>query len=239
MEVWPSVDLMRGKVVRLIKGEQEKMIVYSDNPVKTAENWEKMKVDGLHIIDLDAALGIGSNSEVIRKIIQKSNLKIQVGGGLHNIRDVEKIFEIGSCRAILGTGIFTGQIDRAKLLKFGAERIIVALDHSEGKIVINGWKQKLALELRPTLQGLWNQGFRLFLSTNVQRDGTLTGLDTSYLDLLHDFSEQIYIAGGISSLNDIRVLNNYKIKGAILGRVIYDRIIDISDALKVTRNECS
>jgi phosphoribosylformimino-5-aminoimidazole carboxamide ribotide isomerase len=239
LEVWPSVDLLKGKVVRLIKGDPAKMIVYSENPLNTAERWENESVDGLHIIDLDAALGSGNNIEIIKEMIQKSKLPVQVGGGLRSIQDVENLVTIGPCRVIVGTGVLTGQIDHSELLKYGSDKIVVALDHSNGKIVVNGWKKKLDIELQPTLQDLWNLGFRLFLSTNVQKDGTLTGFDTSPLTLLNNFTKQTYVAGGISSLNDIKVLKDYKIRGVVLGRVLYDGIINISDALKVSRNECS
>ena len=239
MEIWPSLDLMNGKVVRLIKGDPKNMIVYSNNPIKTAKNWEKTKVDGLHIIDLDATLGLGNNSDIIKNIAQNSNFPIQVGGGLHSIQDVEKALDVGADRAIVGTGLLTGQIDSNKLLEYGPEKIIIALDHSEGKIVVDGWKKRLNLELRSTLKNLWNQGFRLFLSTNVQKDGTLTGLNVASILIINDFSRYVYVAGGVASLEDLKILKKHDVRGVILGRALYDKVIRIGDALKVARDGCS
>lgn len=239
LEIWPSLDLMNGKVVRLIKGDPNDMIVYSNNPIRTAKDWEKTKVDGLHIIDLDATLGLGNNSEIVKKIAQESYFPIQVGGGLHSVQDVEWALDAGADRVIVGTGLLTGQMDSKKLLNYGPEKIVVALDYSEGKIVINGWRKRLNLELRPTLQDLWNQGFRLFLTTNIQRDGTLKGLNATSIDLIDDFSGYVYVAGGIASLEDLKILKKHAFKGAILGRVLYDKVIKISDALKVARDERS
>lgn len=239
MEIWPSLDLMNGKVVRIIKGDPKNMIVYSNNPIEVAKNWKKTKADGLHIIDLDATLGFGNNYDIIEKIVNRSSFPIQVGGGLHSIQDVEKILNIGIDRVIVGTGLFTGQIDSDKLLRYGSEKIVVALDHSDGKIVVDGWKKRLNLELQPTLQNLWNQGFRLFLSTNVQKDGTLAGLNNTSISIINDFTKYIYIAGGIASLEDLKFLKKHGVKGVILGRALYEKVIEINDALEVARNECS
>ncbi len=233
MELWVSLDLMKGNVVRLVRGDPSNVIVYSNKPLETALQWQSMGIDGLHIVDLDAALGLGNNLNIIIQIAKNVNIPIQVGGGLRNIRDVDNMLKIAN-RIVIGTGLFIGQINSSELLQYGAERIVIALDHKNGKIVINGWKKELQLELTSMLKDLWHQGFRLFLSTNTTKDGTLSGFDSSIIKKLEKvYLEGIYVAGGISSINDLIELKNLGVRGVILGRALYDGIIKINDIFKV------
>ncbi len=233
MELWVSVDLMKGKVVRLVRGDPSSIIVYSNKPLETALQWQSMGINGLHIVDLDAALGLGNNLSTIIQIAKNVNIPIQVGGGLRNIRDVDNMLKIAD-RIVVGTGLFTGQINSSELLQYGAERIVIALDHKDGKVVINGWKKELQLELISMLEDLWYQGFRLFLSTNITKDGTLSGFDSSIIKKLGKvYLEGVYVAGGISSINDLIELKNLGVRGVIIGRAVYDGIIRIDDIFKV------
>jgi len=233
LELWVSLDLMKGNVVRLVRGDPSNVIVYSNKPLETALQWQSMGIDGLHIVDLDAALGLGNNLNIIIQIAKNVNIPIQVGGGLRNIRDVDNMLKIAN-RIVIGTGLFIGQINSSELLQYGAERIVIALDHKNGKIVINGWKKELQLELTSMLKDLWHQGFRLFLSTNTTKDGTLSGFDSSIIKKLEKvYLEGIYVAGGISSINDLIELKNLGVRGVILGRALYDGIIKINDIFKV------
>ncbi|MEM3832538.1 MAG: 1-(5-phosphoribosyl)-5-[(5-phosphoribosylamino)methylideneamino] imidazole-4-carboxamide isomerase [Thermoprotei archaeon] len=233
MELWASIDLMKGKVVRLVRGDPSNIIVYSNEPVKIALQWQSMNIYGLHIVDLDAALGLGNNSDTIIQIATNVNIPIQVGGGLRNIRDVNDMLKIAD-RVVIGTGIFSGQINGSELLQYGTERVVIALDHKNGKIVVNGWRKELQLELTTVLKDLWHQGFRLFLSTNTTKDGTLSGLDSGIIKELEKiYLKGVYIAGGISSINDLIELRNLGVRGVILGRALYDGLMKIDDILKV------
>lgn len=233
MELWASIDLMKGKVVRLVRGDPSNIIIYSNEPLRTALQLQNTKINGLHIVDLDATLGLGNNSDIIVQIAKNVNIPIQVGGGLRSIQDVDNMLKIVD-RVIIGTGFFTGQINSSELLQYGAERIVIALDHKNGKIVINGWKEELQLDFVSALRILWDQGFRLFLSTNIIRDGTLSGFDTSIIEKLKKvYRRGIYVAGGISSIDDLLYLKSLGVKGVILGRALYDGLIKIDEALKV------
>ncbi|MGQ9781412.1 MAG: 1-(5-phosphoribosyl)-5-[(5-phosphoribosylamino)methylideneamino]imidazole-4-carboxamide isomerase [Nitrososphaeria archaeon] len=239
MEIWPSLDLMDGKVVRLVRGDPRNMIIYSEDPLKTARDWEEAEVDGLHVVDLDAALGIGNNLYIIKKLAEKVHLPLQFGGGLHSLDDVDKAFKIGVDRVIVSTALLTGKIDALELLRYGANRVVVALDHVCGRIVVDGWRQKLHLELDPTLRAFWDTGYRIFLSTNVGRDGTLTGLDVALLESIRQFLNSMYFAGGIASLRDLEMLKINNVRGVVLGRVLYDKVIRIEEALEVARSGSS
>lgn len=237
MEIWPAIDLFDGKVVRLVRGQPSNMIVYSENPVSVALEWEKRNVTGLHVIDLNAALGLGNNRNIVQKICEKTRLPVQFGGGLHEVKDVEEAFNIGVRRVILGSAIFTGRLNAEDVLSFGKDKIIVALDHRNGKVAIDGWKRVLDMDVRDAIRDLWAKGFRLFLSTNILSDGTLEGVNVDYLKGLGEFLSQTYVAGGISSISDIVVLKKLNVRGVVLGRALYDKVISIDDVLEVVSHD--
>jgi len=237
VEIWPAIDLFDGKVVRLVRGQPSNMIVYSKNPVDVALEWEKRNVTGLHVIDLNAALGLGNNRIIVQKICEKTRLPVQFGGGLHEIKDVEEAFNIGVRRVILGSAIFTGKLNAEDVLSFGKDKVIVALDHKSGKIAVDGWKRVLNMDISDAIRDLWAKGFRLFLSTNIHSDGTLEGVNVNYLKDIKEFLSQTYVAGGISSIADIVVLKKLNVRGIVLGRALYDKVISIDDVLEVISDD--
>ncbi len=237
MEIWPAIDLMDGKVVRLVQGKPSNMIVYSNDPLKVAQEWEKHEVAGIHIVDLNAAFGLGDNRKIVKKICERIKLPIHFGGGLHTIKDVEEAFNIGVSRVIVGSAIFTNKLKVEDILSFGKDNVIVAVDHKNGKVTVDGWKTVLAIDVYDAIKSLWSKGVRLFLSTNTRSDGTLEGINVQYLKKMEEFLKQVYVAGGISSINDLLVLKHMKVKGAVLGRVLYDRIIDIREAVEAVKDD--
>ncbi|MCX8188277.1 MAG: 1-(5-phosphoribosyl)-5-[(5-phosphoribosylamino)methylideneamino] imidazole-4-carboxamide isomerase [Nitrososphaeria archaeon] len=239
MEILPAIDLMDGKVVRLIRGQPSNIIVYSDNPCKVALEWEKSGVPGIHVIDLNAAFGSGNNRKIVKKICENIRLPINFGGGLHTIEDIEEAFSIGVSRVIVGSAIFTRKLELEEVLSFGKDKVIVAIDHKNGKVTIDGWKTVLSIDIYDAMKSLWSRGARLFLTTNTQTDGTLEGIDIQYLKKVEEFLKQVYVAGGISSISDLLILKQMKVKGVVLGRVLYDKIIDIKEALEVAKDDCS
>lgn len=237
MEVWPAIDLFDGKVVRLVKGDPSNRIVYSNEPVKVALEWEKKNVTGIHVVDLNAALGLGDNRSVVKEICGNVSVPVQFGGGLRTIKDVEEAFRVGVSRVILGSAIFYRKIEVDRLLSFGGERVIVALDHRNGKLAVDGWKTVLDISVHDAVRDLWAQGFRLFLSTNTLSDGTLKGFDVGYLKEIGEFLGQTYVAGGISSIRDIVALKRLKVRGVILGRALYEHAISIEKAVEVAYDD--
>lgn len=237
LEIWPAIDLMNGKVVRLVRGQPSNMIIYSDNPLKVALEWEKYEVTGIHIVDLNAAFGLGNNKEIVKKICESIRLPVNFGGGLHSIKDIEEAFSIGVSRIIVGSAIFTNKLEVEDILSFGRDRIIVAIDHKNGKVTINGWKTVLSIDMYDAIKNLWSKGIRLFLSTNTQSDGTLEGVNIQYLKKIEEFLKQVYVAGGISSKKDLLILKKMNVKGIVLGRVLYDKIINIKDVIEVIKDD--
>ncbi len=182
MKIIPAIDLMNGQVVRLYKGDPKQKTVYSDNPVEIAKKWEANGADMLHIVDLDATLGIGSNLSIITKILEEISIPVEVAGGLRDeslILDVVKI----SNRVVIGTLAFKDKELLKKLLvSLGSEKIVISVDHIDGEIVIHGWQDRTGIKLIDAIKEFLDMGFTEFLLTNVNRDGTLAGPDLEFLE---------------------------------------------------------
>ncbi len=235
MKIIPAIDLMEGKVVRLYKGDPNQKTIYSDNPVEVAKKWEKNGADMLHIVDLDATLGRGSNLDIIRKIIENVSIPVEVAGGLRNesiVTDVAKI----SHRIVIGTLAFTNKETLKKLLEnLGSKKIVISVDHKDGEIVIHGWQKGTGKKLIDSIKEFLEMGFSEFLLTNVNRDGTLEGPDLHFLELACNLKNANVIAsGGISNVGDVIKVMEKKSFGVILGKALYENKISIEEAKKIS-----
>lgn len=234
MKIIPAIDLMNGQVVRLYKGDPSQKTVYSDNPIEIAKKWEANGADMLHLVDLDATLGRGSNLLIIKKILEQISIPIQVAGGLRDestITDVSKI----SNRVVLGTLAFTDKSILKKLLSnLGPEKIVISVDHINGEIVIHGWQKKTGIKLIDALQEFLAMGFSEFLLTNVSRDGTLEGPDLEFLEQACQLDNAHVIAsGGISNIKDVHDVKQKNAFGVILGKALYENKISIEEAKQI------
>ncbi len=235
MKIIPAIDLMDGKVVRLYKGDPSQKTVYSDDPVKIAKQWESAGADILHLVDLDATLGLGSNLDVIKKILDAVTVPVQVAGGL---REKSLALEMArlSDRIVLGTLAFKDK-ELLKLLlhQLGPEKIVISVDHRDGEIVIHGWQDDAGIQLIPAIKEFLEMGFTEFLLTNVNRDGTLEGPDLEFLEQACMSSDANVIAsGGISNIRDVEDVREKNAYGVILGKALYEKKISIEDAKKLS-----
>ena len=235
MKIIPAIDLMDGKVVRLYKGDPSQKTVYGDDPVKIAKQWESAGADILHLVDLDATLGLGSNLDVIKKILDAVTVPVQVAGGL---REKSLALEMASLsdRIVLGTLAFKDK-ELLKLLlhQLGPEKIVISVDHRDGEIVIHGWQDNAGIQLIPAIKEFLEMGFTEFLLTNVNRDGTLEGPDLEFLEQACMSSDANVIAsGGISNIRDVEDVREKNAYGVILGKALYEKKISIEDAKKLS-----
>ncbi|MCL7385495.1 MAG: 1-(5-phosphoribosyl)-5-[(5-phosphoribosylamino)methylideneamino]imidazole-4-carboxamide isomerase [Thaumarchaeota archaeon] len=237
MEVWASVDIISGKVVRLVRGDPNQSIVYSDDPISVARRWAQLGFDGIHIVDLDAALGRGNNFDSIKKIAENVNLPIQVGGGIRTVEIVCNYMSAGISKFVLGTVVFKKpDVFNEMLKKFGPERFVVALDFKGDNVVVEGWRSDTGTKVVDAMLWLMNKGVRRFLLTDVERDGTLLGPGLkTIIEATNVKGASIYAAGGISSIDDVVILGKIGVKGVILGRSIYEGMINIEDLLSIVR----
>ncbi len=234
MKVIPAIDLMNGQVVRLYKGDPNQKTVYGDNPIEIAKKWEASGADMLHLVDLDATLGRGSNLLIIKKILEQTSIPIQVAGGLRDesiINDVSKI----SNRIVLGTLAFKDKSTLKKLLSnLGSDKIVISVDHVDGEIVIHGWQKETGIKLIDSMKEFLTMGFSEFLLTNVSRDGTLQGPDLEFLEQACKLDNAHVIAsGGISNIKDIQDVKQKNAFGVILGKALYENKISINEAKQV------
>jgi len=235
MKIIPAIDLMNGQVVRLYKGDPKQKTVYSNDPVKIAKKWESNGADMLHIVDLDATLGIGSNLEIIKNILKEITIPVEVAGGLRDeslILDVIKI----SNRIVIGTLAFKNkELLKKLLLSLGSEKIVISVDHMDGEIVIHGWQDKTGIKLIDSIKEFLEMGFSEFLLTNVSKDGTMEGPDLEFLEQACSLNNTNIIAsGGISNVSDVKDVKEKNAFGVILGKALYENKITIEEAKKIS-----
>jgi len=236
LQLIPAIDLMNGKIVRLTHGDPETAKVYDQfgGPVETAKKWRAEGARKLHIIDLDAALGMGNNLAVIAEIAESVDLPIQVGGGIRKIEAVEKVLKLGVSQVILGALAFSDPKAVTQIQQgFGAESVIVALDNRDGKIMVEGWKTATALGMKEALEKFAALGVKAFLVTSITKDGTLSGPDLDTLREACQFPNvEIIAAGGIGGLNDLVALKRVGVEGAVIGKALYEGRFTLKEALK-------
>ena len=230
MKIIPAIDLMDGKVVRLIKGDPKNKTIYSNNPVEIAKKWEKAGADRIHVVDLDATLGSGSNIQIIKKIAQEISIPIHVAGGLRNEETIADALSFAD-KIVIGTFAFKNKENLPEILaKFGKEKFIISVDQLNGKIVINGWRQSTGIELIRGIEDFLKIGLSEFLLTSVERDGTLLGPDIGSLTKACKIKNtKIIASGGISDLKDTIAVKKCGAAGVILGKALYDGKISIEE----------
>ncbi len=219
MKIIPAIDLMDGQVVRLVRGDPNKKTVYSNSPLEIAKKWENAGVDMLHIVDLDATLGIGSNLEIIKKLVSELTVPVEIAGGL---RDEYTIIEVSKWaeRVVLGTLAFK---DKETVLKIaetiGKDKLVISVDQIDGIIVVNGWQTSTETKLLDGMNKFLQLGFSEFLLTSVSRDGTMQGPDLESLQQACSLKNANVIAsGGISNIADIKKVKTVNAYGVILGK---------------------
>ncbi len=222
---------MDNKVVRLVKGDPKNKTIYSSDPIGMAKKWEKAGADMLHVVDLDATLGTGSNLQTIKKLAESVSIPVEAAGGLRTIDMIENALQFSS-KVVLGTVAFKNipvlnQVSK----KFGKERIVISADQMGGKIVISGWKENTGIELVKGIESFVNLGYSQFLITTVEKDGTLHGPDLDSLEKSCAIQNVSIIAsGGISNLQDIVNVKKCGAYGVILGKALYDGKISVEEA---------
>jgi len=237
MIIFPAIDIKDNKCVRLIKGDFDKIISYENSPIDQAKIYFQNGFKNIHIVDLDGALkGKSSNSNVVKQIIKNFKLKIQIGGGIRTIDDVNNWIKSGVDKVIMGTAA----VENIDLLKTVCERfknkIAVSLDVKDGFISLSGWKKQTNISAIDFVKKIENFGVSRIIYTDINKDGTKKGPNIKdTVELSNKVKIPFVISGGISSIEDItkiKSLNNSNIEGVIVGKSIYDGDIKINELAK-------
>lgn len=237
MHIIPAIDLKDGKCVRLYKGKEGTETVFSEYPGEIARKWEESGAEWIHVVDLDGAFtGEPKNLDVIKVITDKVSCPVQAGGGIRNIDTVRKYFGLGVKRVILGTAAFTDDKFLRKACDEFPGGIAVGIDTKNGKIAVKGWKEVIDADTGDVLRKLHDAGVSVILNTNIDRDGTMEGIN---IDAARDFIMSsplpVIASGGIASTGDLdklKTLENIGLYGVILGKSIYTGSIDLRDAIR-------
>lgn len=229
MKVIPSIDLMNGNVVRLVRGDPANKVVYSDNPIETARKWEAAGADMLHVVDLNATLRTGiNNNEIVFKIIDSVKIPVQVAGGIRSINAINEMFNKNAAKVVLGTIAYKEPDSIRQLAKKKIEKLVISIDQNNGRVMIDGWREASSYGIIDAINLFMAMGIREFLLTSIDRDGTLNGPDVMTLSLASSFTNSLIIAsGGISSLEDIIRVRSAGCYAVILGKALYEGKISI------------
>jgi len=220
MKVIAAVDIMGGKVVRLVKGDPANKTVYSSDPVETAKKWEAAGADMLHIVDLDAAFANGDNADLVAKITGTVKIPVQVAGGIRSPEKAEEMLAKAS-RVVLGTMAYAEPEAVRKLAKNNPGKLVISIDQIDGKVMVKGWKESTGTNVADAISQFASMGVDEFLLTSIDRDGTLQGPD---IGTLADAaaSARVIASGGISGIEDIVKVRSAGCSSVILGKAMYD-----------------
>jgi phosphoribosylformimino-5-aminoimidazole carboxamide ribotide isomerase len=235
MELFPAIDIYGGKAVRLVHGDYAQMTIYNDNPLSVAQDFIACGAKNIHIVDLEGAKdGTTPNIEVIRKIISETGLFAEVGGGIRSMDVLEKYFEIGVGRAILGTAAVTNEEFLLEAVSAYGEKIAVGADVMDGYVRIKGWIEKSEYTLDAFFEKMQKIGVKTIICTDISKDGAMRGTNLEmYRDLSEKYSLDIIASGGVSSISDVEALSKMKLHGAIIGKAYYTGAINIAEAISV------
>ena len=237
MILYPAIDLVGGKAVRLYKGDYAQMTVYSDDPVSVAKDFQKAGAKRMHLVDLEAAKsGVPENAETIRAIAENTDLFLEVGGGIRTMQTLETYLSLGVDRAILGTAAVTDpQFLREAVEKYG-ERVAVGVDLKDGYVAIKGWTETSDLTAEGFFAKMEALGVKTVICTDISRDGAMKGTNRAlYRELSEKFSIDLIASGGVSSIGDVTALKEMGLHGAIIGKAYYTGAIDLKQALEAAR----
>jgi len=236
MIIYPAIDLRGGKVVRLKEGDPNRQTVFSDDPVAIARMWIEQGATWIHMVNLDGTFATANDNGQILEQVARFDVKVQFGGGLREIADIERAIEQGASRVVLGTvAVQQPQIVAQAVERWGEETVCVALDARDGKVATHGWQK--ATEMTPVEFGMQivERGAKHALYTDVNRDGGLQGVNVDgTVRLARETGLQVIASGGVGGVDDIRRLaDTGLVAGAVIGMALYEGRLTLQEALDV------
>ena len=234
MNIFPAIDLVDGKAVRLYKGDYAQMTVYDDDPLNTARRFEAAGAHYIHMVDLEGARDGGTpNFDTVRRVVENTGLFVEIGGGIRDMEVVEKYLSAGVKRVILGTAAIADEAFARRALEQYGPAIALGADVRDGEVAIRGWLELSGMTLDAFCEKYQAMGARTLICTDISRDGAMQGANRAlYADLQRRYSMDIVASGGVSSMEDVRALARMGLYGAIIVKACYTGAIDLAEAIR-------
>lgn len=242
MIVFPAIDLLGGRAVRLAQGDYERVTVYNEDPVAQAREFANAGAEWLHVVDLDGARdGVPGNIEIIERIAREVGLPVQTGGGIRTIDTLQRLSDAGVARMVLGTKLATDhEFVREAVERFG-EAVTAGIDARDGEVKVAGWREGTAVRAVELIAELRDLGVQHLVYTDISRDGMQTGVNIeSYEEVAEVAGFPVIASGGVSALDDFRelaALGPDLIEGAITGRALYEGAFSLKHAIRAAKGE--
>jgi len=238
MILFPAIDLVDGKAVRLFKGDYAQMTVYSDDPAQIAADFASCGAEAIHIVDLEGAKnGDTPNFDTVLAIKKASGLFCEIGGGIRSMEVVDKYLSAGIDRVILGTAAVEDEEFLTLAVRKYADRIAVGADIKDGYIAVKGWLEKSAVTADEFFEKMQSIGVRTVICTDISRDGAMKGTNRAlYRELSERYDMDITASGGVSSMDDVIALRDMGLYAAIIGKAYYTGAIDLRKAVAACDN---
>ena len=233
IEIIPAIDLIDGKCVRLSQGDYAQKTIYNDNPVEVAKQFENAGIRRLHLVDLDGAKsGIIKNISVLEKIASQTSLSIDFGGGVKTASDFQSVLNAGAKYVAVGSvAVKQPQVFKEWLNDFGADKIFLGTDVNDNKLAVSAWQESTNIDIFEFLEEKTQQGINKVFSTDISKDGMLTGPAVELYQQLHSKFPNIELvaSGGVSNINDIYEVEKAGCSGVIIGKAIYEGRITLAE----------
>ncbi len=237
MNIFPAIDLVDGKAVRLFKGDYAQMTVYNENPLSVAQEFEKAGAKYIHLVDLEGAKnGDTPNINVVTAIAGQTNLFTEIGGGIRSMKTIETYLSVGVDRVILGTAAVTDEDFLREAVATYGEKIAVGVDMKDGFVAIKGWTEQSTYDCHTFCKKMQDFGVKTLICTDISKDGAMQGTNRElYKELSEAYDVQIVASGGVSSMDDVKALRAMDLYGAIIGKAYYIGAIDLKEAIEVAK----
>ena len=233
MIILPAIDLKDGKCVRLYKGDFDTVHQVAESPLETAAEFKAAGAEFIHMVDLDGAKdGVRKNGDIVREVCEKSGMKIELGGGIRTMKDLEEVYALGVYRGVIGSAAVTDPGFVKEAAKKYGDRVAVGIDTLEGKVKTAGWIEDSGLDYLEFAKKMESLGIENIIFTDIATDGALAGPSMERLkELRKTVSCRITASGGVSCNQDIRDLKAISMDGAIIGKAYYAGTIDLHEAV--------
>lgn len=237
MNIFPAIDILGGKAVRLFRGDYSKVTVYAENPAVIASDFMRSGAEFMHLVDLDGArLGGTPNIETVKQLVSGFPGFSEIGGGIRNMEVVKAYIDAGVDRVILGTAAVTDREFLKRAIDEYGEKIAVGVDIKNGRVAIKGWVETSDCEAFSFCHELEKIGVSTVISTDISRDGAMQGTNYSlYERLSSESGMNIVASGGVSSIDDVKRLTDMRLYGAIIGKAYYTGTISLGEAIRVAK----